>query len=500
MGNKKIYRKFLGIVFIIVLAILIRIKYFIGFALGDDLHYFNLVQQILQGHWVSYHYLNPFAYRPLLLLSVAGSFKLFGINEIAFILPIFLASIGSIIVAYYLGKRLFNNQVGIIAAFALAAHPFCVYNSVTFDNDVIISFIMGLVMLIFIKARESEISKQGRWYALAGFFLVVSYLFKMTSLAMIGVIGAFTFVEIVFYRKNFNQFWFYVSFALFFFIILCFYKIETDEFLRHFYAERFYYEKYVPDFYPLGDFSAKTMLLQYPLHMFRPLVFGKAKYFEFGLYFYFFIPALVFLIRKNANREYSLLLLWWVVCLFSILEFLPSNWDPYYLPIPRQERYLEILSIPIVITIGWFLVWIAHRSKTVFILLFVLLISTALYNAHVRNTYVQDSIADLKHVSRWLCNQNVHEIYVDAPGFPYLIFFTQACKIKVRKFDEIQRRIPKKGAHIISGGSRMYLWDPRLIRTVDEESIDFKLTKVLEYPEARTRTKKGPLTVFRYDG
>ena len=46
----------------------------------------------------------------------------------------------------------------------------------------------------------------------------------------------------------------------------------------------------------------------------------------------------------------------------------------------------------------------------------------------------------------------------------------------------------------------MYLWDPRLIRTVDEESIDFKLTKVLEYPEARTMTKKGPLMVFRYDG
>jgi len=45
MGNKKIYRKFLGIGFIIVLAILIRIKYFIGFALGDDLHYFKMVVQ-----------------------------------------------------------------------------------------------------------------------------------------------------------------------------------------------------------------------------------------------------------------------------------------------------------------------------------------------------------------------------------------------------------------------------------------------------------------------
>jgi 4-amino-4-deoxy-L-arabinose transferase-like glycosyltransferase len=103
MGSKENYLKFLGIGLIIVLAIVIRIKYFVGFTLGDDLHYFNLVQQILQGHWVSYNYLNQYAYRPLLLLSVAGSFKLFGINETAFILPIFLASIGSIIVVLLLG-------------------------------------------------------------------------------------------------------------------------------------------------------------------------------------------------------------------------------------------------------------------------------------------------------------------------------------------------------------------------------------------------------------
>jgi hypothetical protein len=234
--------------------------------------------------------------------------------------------------------------------------------------------------------------------------------------------------------------------------------------------------------------------------MFTPLVLGKIKYFEFGLYFYFTLPALVFLLWKNANREYSRLLLWWVVCLFLVLEFLPSNWDPYYLPVPRQERYLEIISIPIVITVGWFLVWIAHRSKTLFTLLFVVLVSTALYNAHVRNTYVQDSIADLKHVSKWLCNQNANEVYVDTPGFPRVIFLTHACKIKVRKFAELRRRTPKKGAYVISGGSRMYLWDPRLIRTVDEESIGVKLTKVLEYPEVETGTKKGPLTVFRYEG
>lgn len=131
MAKKKI--ELVTICLVVAFAIVIRVIYFIGYGLGDDLTYVNLSKQILAGHWVNYAYLNQYAYRPLLLLSVAGSFKLFGINEIAFILPIFLSSIFCIPVAYYLGKHLFNGLAGILAALALAVYPFNVFNSVTFE-------------------------------------------------------------------------------------------------------------------------------------------------------------------------------------------------------------------------------------------------------------------------------------------------------------------------------------------------------------------------------
>jgi 4-amino-4-deoxy-L-arabinose transferase-like glycosyltransferase len=490
----------LTISLIVILAVAIRVIYFIGYGLGDDLSYVNLSKQILAGHWVNYAYLNQYAYRPLLLLSVAGSFKLFGINEIAFILPIFLFSICSIPLAYYLGKRLFNSLAGILAALTLAIYPFNVFNSVTFDNDVIIAFFMGLVVLLFIKARESEISKQTMWYSLAGFFLVISYLFKMTSLTLIALFIPFTLFDFVVQRRNFRQVWFYISFGVFFFMVLCFYKVATGEFFRHFIAERVYYNTYIPDYYLKGAFSVKDMLLQYPLHMFQPLIFGEIKFFEFGLYLYFFIPALLLMFYKNPNQRYNLLLLWWFVSLFASLEFSPSNWDPYFLPVPRQERYLEIINLPIVLTIGWFLAWIIQRKKIVGVLLFSILAITSLYNTHTRNLFVRESIASLKEVSNWLCNNNAREVYVDVTGLSNIIFFTQACNINVRKLDEIGKGKLEKGVYVISGGSRMHFWDPHLIQTIKEDSFGLKFTKILEYKESRTPTRKGPLKLYRYDG
>ncbi|MBN2437858.1 MAG: glycosyltransferase family 39 protein [Deltaproteobacteria bacterium] len=492
----------LGIV--AALAIGIRIEYFIGFALGDDFNYFILIKNALAGSGIQYDYLNQYAFRPLLLLSALLSFKLLGINEAAFILPVFLASIGGIFVAYYLGKTLFSPCAGFLAAFILAIYPFNIYNSVTFDNDVIISFFMGLVILVFIKARESEKPLQVILYVTGGFTIVVSYLFKMTSLSILGILGVFSLLEIFLYRKNLRQLWFYAAFAFFFLLALCFYKAETGEFFRHFKAENIYYDHwknlFVPADYWNGNLNIKELLFEYPYHLFLPLTLGTVRFFEFGLYFYFFPPALVLMLWKNKNRWVSLFLFWWFFSLFLFLEFMPLYWDPYYYPLPRQERYLEIITLPTILTIAWFLTWMARRSKITFTLLLLIIVSSSLYYTHIRCTYVKDSIADLKGVSKWLCEEKASEVYVDYPGFGPVFFHTNNCNIAVKSLERIKTDPPSKGAYVLSGGSRMYLWERGIIRTVEEECPELPLTAVITYPESWTHNRKGRLTVYRYGG
>ena len=127
--------------------------------------------------------------------------------------------------------------------------PSSVFNSVTFDNDVIISCTMGIVMLWYLKARQAGGRTQALLFAGAGLMLVISYLFKMTSLFLIGAMAAVSVADFFLHKKRFSSIWFYGSVAVFFGLVLCFYKIQTGEFLYHFHAEHVYYDTNIPDYY-----------------------------------------------------------------------------------------------------------------------------------------------------------------------------------------------------------------------------------------------------------
>ena len=113
-----------------------------------------------------------------------------------------------------------------------------------------------------------------------------------------------------------------------------------------------------------GAYDVARMLLQYPVHLFTVQHIDGVAYREFGLYAYFFIAAMALMLWKAQRRDFALILLWWVLVLFAVLEFLPSNTQPWYLPIPRQERYLEILALPMVLVIAWGMHWLARRYST----------------------------------------------------------------------------------------------------------------------------------------
>jgi 4-amino-4-deoxy-L-arabinose transferase-like glycosyltransferase len=485
---------------IVLTSVIIKAQYFIGFGLGDDPIYFSLSNNILHGHWPVYSYLNQYAYRPLLLLASAASLWLFGVNDFSFVLPILAASLLSIVVIFSLGATLFNRQTGLLAALLLCVMPASVYNSVTFDNDVIISCTMGVVMLWYMKARQAEGRTKALLYAGAGFMLVISYLFKMTALFLLGTTAAISVADFFLHKERFSSIWFYGSFAFFFGLVLCFYKIMTGEFLYHFHAEKVYYDTYVPSFYMSGAYSVAGILKQYPDHLFSIRYFDGVTFREFGLYAYFFIAAMALMLWKAKRRYFALILLWWVVVLFTILEFLPSNTKPWYLPIPRQERYLEILTMPMVLVIAWAIHWLAKRCRLLAALLFAVLVVNAFINIHARCSLVQDSIADLKKVSQLLCQYKAAEVYADDAAIPQVVFTTSACGTRVLRFDELKKGLPQKGAYIISGGSRIYLWDPALIMRVQDQIPKLSLTPVMSFTPPASQHSKGPMVLYRYDG
>ena len=94
---------------ILLLATLLRLKYFVGLGFADDRVYAEIVNSIVEGNFYplkySLHLRNFYNYSTGLLAHF------FGLNEFSLTLLPLLCSLGQIILIYKLGSMLINKNV-----------------------------------------------------------------------------------------------------------------------------------------------------------------------------------------------------------------------------------------------------------------------------------------------------------------------------------------------------------------------------------------------------
>lgn len=87
---------------------------------------------------------------------MATVFKIFGVNEFWTRFPSALSAITSIILLYFLGKKLFNPLVGLSSAIALSSAIWFVFRARSGNLDIILTMFFLLTILLAIKASESK--------------------------------------------------------------------------------------------------------------------------------------------------------------------------------------------------------------------------------------------------------------------------------------------------------------------------------------------------------
>ena len=179
--------KWINITYILVFALFLRLLFFVGFALGDDPNYADRVYAIIEGYYPSLCKTCVFAFRPILLFFTALPLKYFGWSEFSFILPVLLSSLISICLIYALGKFLFDQKTGLLAAFCLAIFPLNIVHATTMSNDIMLSMLMALSMLLFLKGLEAHGKKTVVYLTLSGFVLGVSVGVKINALPVVGL-------------------------------------------------------------------------------------------------------------------------------------------------------------------------------------------------------------------------------------------------------------------------------------------------------------------------
>ena len=101
IGNTKLI-----LFFIVLFGLLLRLMFFSGMDLSDNLSYSryaaNLDKEIVP---------HTLAVRLGLIYATAFSYSLFGINDFSSVLFVLLTSMGSIILIFHFGKLLFNDKI-----------------------------------------------------------------------------------------------------------------------------------------------------------------------------------------------------------------------------------------------------------------------------------------------------------------------------------------------------------------------------------------------------
>ncbi|MBW2552846.1 MAG: glycosyltransferase family 39 protein [Deltaproteobacteria bacterium] len=452
-------RKWINITYILFFALFLRLLFFVGFALGDDPNYADRVYAIIEGHYPSLCKTCVFAFRPILLFFTALPLKYFGWSEFSFILPVLLSSLISIYLIYALGKLLFDQRTGLLAAFCLAIFPLNIVHATTMSNDIMLSMLMALSMLLFLKGLEEHGKKTVVYLTLSGFVLGVSVGVKINALP---VVGLFILIALL-NRWQKKEFRYEVVFFLLSWLIVqalfsIVYYIKTGDFLAHVHAEINFDKEYNPSSFINKTCYLKDALLYYPKHMLSIVSEGHPGYtfYPYGFFYPVFLLAIVFFLFRREKKVVIPLI--WFSYLFLMMEFTPLKFSPYYQPIHRLIRFLSIVSIPALLVTAYFFKKLFEGrilAKLVFLLLIIGLFVTSLHQAYRKSYFYRDCMSDGRKAYDLIKHMPCKQVITDWEMKKVLLFYRKLDnnKIKVKSFERDRIQF-LDGSIVIFGGAR----------------------------------------------
>lgn len=336
---------------------------------GDDTTYLELASSVLQGSFIQSGYI--FSVRILMVLPIAIFYKLFGVSLLSSSAWDITTYLLSIIIAFYLGKELYNKYAGVVAALLLTFFPLVNTLSATISDDIPMMFVVSSVMLSLLYATRK---KSRFWYFVTGGLLVASPL--VTPEGVIAVMVSFVYLAIEFARGKVaieKKTTFYLAYGLIAAgILLMIFNFSTSgnplitlTTNSHFYSAvgtqgtipstntdpLFYPDTMFP--YDLSRIFANNIISLdlNPLSIWNQI--NVINYNVVGFYFYFFVLATIYLLVRREKRSYYII--FWFFASFLYLEFGPMHisLNPFvYLMSYRLQRFLTFIAVPTVVTIG----------------------------------------------------------------------------------------------------------------------------------------------------
>lgn len=456
----KIIKPEVWLVLILIFALFLRLYFFVGLNFSDDQSYVYYASKIFQKDF------NPTDNNGLrmgIYYPVGIFYFLFGINPISAILYQLISSLATIIVIFYIGKLLFNEKVGLLAAFFLSFFPLNVIYSTQTMGETPLALFTALSIFFFLKGERSK--KNRIYFYLSGILIGISYLIRFSGLIpLLFLFGYFLYTKKL--RLN------YTFIFLGLLSILLFegihYAIDNGDFFLRFNEVSGHYgaEDAIKN---LGlnvnmDFYPKVMFVLDNSYSFMK----GAKYFvHYGLFYYFVGLSAIFLLFKR-KKESNILLIW-LFSFFLYLQFGTMSFTSY-VPIHRLARHLSVITVPSLLILSVFLNRIFLNKKrfikslryTTILIISMFLLVSSIYYIYYTTDYLRESTRDVRDIHLFLKEELNKKIYTDTGTFHHLRFYFKFEKDnKIRILTKSTTLDELHDSYVIVNGTRGIIENPQ---------------------------------------
>lgn len=341
---------------------------------GDDTAYTGLAASIVQSGFRESSYI--FSIRLLQLFPIALFYKLFGISMLSSSAWCIASFLGLILVAFFLGKELYNEKAGLIASLLMLFFPLVVQLSATISDDIPMAFLVSLSMLALLYGQRRN-SKEG--YFAAGALLLASFLATPEGIIVTMVAFSYLFIEIVrgkiylFKKKSKLMYFFFGLIAALAVLSVVNYALSGNPFITFTVTSHFYsavgqqntipstntdLNYYIANMFQYGILSTlrksvNTTSLSPIVSFIQLQLHGDSANNTSGYFFYAFVLAAIYLLVRREKSAYFPL--FWFAVGFGYLEFGPMHvsLSPFvYLLAYRLERFLTVIATPTVLVIA----------------------------------------------------------------------------------------------------------------------------------------------------
>ncbi len=453
------------LILILFFALFIRMYFFVGFVNNDpqdDGIYISKAKELaLGGEFSDFKWaadlvsredtINPahqFLFRWMMIFPVMASFMLFGFSDFSAVLFPLLCSLGSVVLIFYMGKNLFNEKAGLIAAFLLSFFPLNVIYSTRITPEIPLAFFMALSVFMFLLGEQRKgdrvfLNLKNLYFLLSGVFLGVGYLVKESAIILLPF-----FIAYVLYRRGIRK-----EYLLIFIGFLAIFSIEG-----------LYYYDNTGDFFLRPHLNSKVAAFKYEVELERLLksenVYGMVEVIyvsnpdlypklllnqkphwrskineSFGYFYYFVLLSLAALtwyrFRGKCPKKAHIPVLW-ALSLFLFLEFGPMGfklnsanaWLEYRV-IVKSLRYLTMLTIPSLLIIASFLSIDTKKIKFLILpLTLIILLASSIPIMGTVHTDFVSRIEGIREASDFLKAHPGVRVYSDFLGVGFMRYYT----------------------------------------------------------------------------